>query len=364
MMIPLENGGEMAERGDRVPTPEPPAGPVGLKEVAEHLGLSVATVSRVLSRSATANRISARTQDLVWAAAEAMQYEPNHLARALRRKKTYTMGVMVPEISEGYSASVLSGIESALLQSGYFYFVVSHHHRKDLLREYPRLLLSRAIEGLIAIDTPLETHLPIPVVAVSGHQRMENVTNLELDHTTAVRMALTHLFDLGHRQIAFIKGQEFSSDTHYRWTAIEQVTQEFGLAIDPRLSVQLEGTEAGSDSGYQATDRLLERDVPFTAIFAFNDHSAIGAIARLKEHDFQVPADISVVGFDDIPSARTNNPSLTTVRQPLRSMGETAANALLSCIDLQTRKEMPSTLIVKPDFVVRNSTAAVSNGRQ
>jgi DNA-binding LacI/PurR family transcriptional regulator len=111
-----------------------PAGPVGLKEVAEHLGLSVATVSRVLNRSAVANRISTRTQDLVWAAAEAMQYEPNHLARALRRKKTYTMGVMVPEISEGYAASVLSGIEGALLRSGYFYFVVSHHHRADLLR--------------------------------------------------------------------------------------------------------------------------------------------------------------------------------------------------------------------------------------
>ena len=354
----------MAEQRDRVRGSDLPAGPVGLKDVAEHLGLSVATVSRVLSRSATANRISTRTQDLVWAAAEAMQYEPNHLARALRRKKTYTMGVMVPEISEGYSASVLSGIESALLQSGYFYFVVSHHHREDLLREYPRLLLSRGIEGLIAIDTPLEMHLSIPVVAVSGHQRMENVTNLELDHTTAVRMALSHLFDLGHRKIAFIKGQEFSSDTHYRWSAIDQISQELGLPIDPRLCVQLEGTEAGSDSGYQATGRLLERCLPFTAIFAFNDHSAIGAIARLKEHGLQIPADISVVGFDDIPSARTNNPSLTTVRQPLRSMGETAANALLTYIEPQMRKEMPARLIVKPDFVVRNSTAAVSIERR
>jgi LacI family transcriptional regulator len=189
---------------------------------------------------------------------------------------------------------------------------------------------------------------------------MENVTNLELDHTTAVRMALSHLFDLGHRKIAFIKGQEFSSDTHYRWSAIEQIGHELGLAVDPRLCVQLEGTEAGSDSGYEATARLLDRGLPFTAIFAFNDHSAIGAIARLKEHGLDIPQDISVVGFDDIPSARTNNPSLTTVRQPLRSMGEMAANALLSWIEPQIRKEMPATLIVKPDFVVRNSTASVA----
>ena len=368
-MIPLEAEADLAERRDRVKSSDLPAGPVGLKELAEHLGISIATVSRVLNRSAAAHRISTRTQDLVWAAAEAMHYEPNHLARALRRKKTYTMGVMVPEISEGYSASVLSGIEAALLQSGYFYFVVSHHHRADLLRDYPRLLLSRAIEGLIAIDTPLERRLPIPVVAVSGHQRMENVTNLELDHTTAVRMALSHLHQLGHRKIAFIKGQEFSSDTHLRWSAIEQISQELGLVIEPRLCVQLEGTEAGSDPGYQATVRLLERRAPFTAIFAFNDHSAIGAVARLKEHGLEIPQDVSVVGFDDIPSARTNNPSLTTVRQPLRSMGEMAANALLSYIEppagsqmesqaeFQTRREMPATLTVKPDFIVRNSTA-------
>jgi DNA-binding LacI/PurR family transcriptional regulator len=348
----------LAERHTRTKSLEP-AGPVGLKEVAQHLGLSIATVSRVLNRSADANRISARTQDLVWAAAKSMQYEPNHLARALRRKKTYTMGVMVPEISEGYSASVLSGIEAALLQSGFFYFVVSHHHRPDLLREYPKLLLSRGVEGLIAIDTPLDRRLSIPVVAVSGHQRMENVTNLELDHTTAVRMALMHLKKLGHRRIAFIKGQEFSSDTHYRWAAIEQVSQELGIEIDPRLCVQLEGAEAGSEPAYQATGRLLERNVSFTAVFAFNDHSAIGAIARLQEHGLEIPRDVSVVGFDDIPGARTNNPSLTTVRQPLRAMGEMAANALLSYIEPQTRREMPATLIVQPDFIVRNSTAPV-----
>jgi DNA-binding LacI/PurR family transcriptional regulator len=348
--------GNHRSRGDRIKGSQP-ARPVGLKEVAEHLGLSIATVSRVLNRSAAANRISARTQDLVWAAAEAMQYEPNHLARALRRKKTYTMGVMVPEISEGYSASVLSGIEAALLQSGYFYFVVSHHHRADLLREYPRLLLSRGVEGLIAIDTPLERQLTIPVVAVSGHQRMENVTSLELDHITAVRMALRHLKDLGHRRIGFIKGQDFSSDTHYRWAAIEQISQELGIEIDPRLCVQLEGCEAGSEPAYQATGRLLERPVPFTAIFAFNDHSAIGAIARLKEHGIRIPQDVSVVGFDDIPSAQTNNPSLTTVRQPLRLMGEMAANALLRYIEPQAPQEMPATVIVKPEFIVRNSTA-------
>jgi LacI family transcriptional regulator len=111
---------------------------------------------------------------------------------------------------------------------------------------------------------------------------------------------------------------------------------------------------------------LLERSAPFTAIFAFNDHSAIGAIACLKEHGLEIPRDVSVVGFDDIPSAQTNHPSLTTVRQPLRSMGETAANALLRYIEApepphKPPKHMPETLVVKPDFVIRNSTAAVND---
>jgi LacI family transcriptional regulator len=123
--------------------------------------------------------------------------------------------------------------------------------------------------------------------------------------------------------------------------------------------VQLKGTEAGSEPAYHATARLLECNLPFTAIFAFNDHSAIGAIARLKEQGLQIPQDVSVVGFDDILSAQTNNPSLTTVRQPLRAMGEMAANAILSFLDPQTRREMPSALVVKPDFVIRNSTAPV-----
>lgn len=331
-----------------------------LKDVAAHLGLSTATVSRVLSRTGAEHRISTITQDRVWAAAAELCYEPNHLARALRRKKTYTMGVMVPEISEGYAASVLGGIEEMLLESGYFYFVVSHHHRADLLHEYPRLLLSRAVEGLIAIDTPVEPHLPIPVIAVSGHQRLEGVTNLELDHNTAACMALKHLHELGHRQIAVIKGQEFSSDTALRWAAIQNISRELGLAIDPRLCVQLEGTAAGSDSGYHATGRLLESKVHFTAIFAFNDHSAIGAIARLREHGLDVPGDVSVVGFDDIPSARTNNPSLTTVCQPLRTMGQLAATALLRSAGQPDTHQMPPTLIVQPTFVVRNSTAAVA----
>jgi len=123
-----------------------------LKELAAHLGLSQATVSRVLNQSGTTHRIAAETQRRVLAAAAALNYNPNVFARGLRSKRSYTVGVIVPEISEGYSTTVLGGIEDVLLLAGFFYFVVSHRHRAELLREYPRLLVSRAVEGIIAVD--------------------------------------------------------------------------------------------------------------------------------------------------------------------------------------------------------------------
>lgn len=302
-------------------------------------------------------RIAAGTQQRVLNAAAALNYEPNAFARGLRKRRSFTIGVMVPEISEGYSAAVLGGIEDALLQEEFFYFVVSHRHRADLLAGYPRLLLARAVEGIIAVDTPIEEDMPVPVVAVSGHSRKPGILTIELDHLTAARLALTHLRDLGHRRIAFIKGQTFSSDTRARWDAIRKVSKSLGLRCHSELVVQLEGTEPGSEPGYVATRRLLEKGHRFSAIFAFNDASAMGAITALHEAGQHVPRDISVVGFDDIPSAATMHPSLTTVRQPLREMGQSAAASLLRLIrDGEDPAGQPS-IFVSPTFIRRHSTA-------
>ncbi len=159
-----------------------------LKELATHLGLSQTTVSRVINNSGNTHRISAATQQRVLAAAAEMNYKASPLARGLRSRRSQTIGVMVPEISGGYSAAVLSGIEDVLLISGFFYFVVSHHHREELLRDYPALLLSRAVEGIIAVDSALDVELPVPIVAVSGHLRTPSILNIELDHNLAARL--------------------------------------------------------------------------------------------------------------------------------------------------------------------------------
>src|SRR6202035_6123143 len=148
---------------------------VSLKNLAEHLGLSKAAVSLVINRSPAAKSIPHRTQERIRAAARELNYRPNFMARSLRAQRSFTIGVVVPEISDGYAALVMSGIEDYLLQEGYFYFVVSHRHRSDLVEEYPRLLQERAVEGLIAVDTACQEGVPIPVVAVSGHREMPGV---------------------------------------------------------------------------------------------------------------------------------------------------------------------------------------------
>ncbi len=332
-----------------------------LKELALHLGLSQTTVSRVINNSGNTHRISAATQKRVLAAAAELNYKASPLARGLRSRRSQTIGVMVPEISGGYSASVLSGIEDVLLLSGFFYFVVSHHHRVELLRDYPALLLSRAVEGIIAVDSALDVELPVPIVAGSGHLRSSSILNIELDHTLAARYALEHLHGLGHRRIAFIQGQSFSSDTQVRWQSIVTGAAELGIAIDARLVVALEGDDPTLEPGRVATQKLLATGVPFTAIFAFNDLSAMGAIVALREAGLEVPAQVSVVGFDDVVGAATNNPPLTTVRQPLQEMGRAAATALLQRIRDQRTKQPPmqeaSAILVLPTFVERKSTA-------
>lgn len=328
---------------------------MSLKRLAEHLKLSPATVSLVINRSRVADSIPQETKDRIFAAARKFKYRPNFFARSLRTQRSFTIGVIVPEVSDGYSASVMSGIEDYLLQEGYFYFVASHRHRADLIDEYPRMFLERAVDGLIAVDTPWNLNLSVPVVTVSGQDGLTGVTNIALNHQKAAELALKHLLILGHRQVAFIKGQEFSSDTEVRWSNIERAALQHGLKINPRLVVQLEGDSPSPQLGYRCTKKLLATGGSFSALFAFNDISAMGAIRALRESGRRVPDDVSVVGFDDIQSAAYQNPGLTTVRQPLREMGRAAAEILLKRIN-RPGIDMPQRHTVEPELVIRETT--------
>jgi LacI family transcriptional regulator len=335
--------------------------PISLKKLADQLGLAPATVSLVMNGSPVAQTITPETKKQIFEAARLLNYRPNFFARCLRTRSSLSIGVIVPEVSEGYNATVLSGIEDYLLGQGYLYFVVSHRFKPDLVDEYIQLFLDRQVDGLLAISTPWDRQLDIPVVTVSSHQSVKGVTRIVLDHDRSAELALRHLMLLGHRKIAVIKGQSFVPDTEVRWNAIENAARRLGLVIDPKLVGHIEDNSPLPTLGYKVTQKLLAAG-EFTALFAFNDISAIGASRAIRDFGLRVPEDVSIVGFDDIVSAAFQNPALTTVHQPLKKMGRMAAETLLKRISNVNSESdpIPAVITVAPELVVRETTCAVA----
>jgi LacI family transcriptional regulator len=256
----------------------------------------------------------------------------------------------------------MRGIEDHLLHQGYLYFVVSHRGKPDLVENYARVLIERGVEGLICINTPLSTPLSVPVVSISGQNKLSGVTNVSIDNRRAVRIAIDHLVKLGHKRIAFFKGHPGSADTEIRWDAVCKASRDFGIEVRPELTVQLQGEHGREDpstpdEGHVFGKKLMDRKRHFTALVAFNDMSAIGAMRAFQDHGVHIPEDVSIIGFDDIQAASFQNPRLTTVRQPMRQMGEIAAVALLKRIAFPA--EEVKDIKLQPELVIRESTARV-----
>jgi len=242
-----------------------------------------------------------------------------------------------------------------LRKRDYFFLTVAHRHDPELLERYSNILSERGVEGIITVDTTIRDAPALPMVAVAGHKKIKGVTNIVLDHGRAAVLALNYLKEMRHERVAFMRGNPLSSDSKERWDGICEVAAQIGMKVDPELTVQIDTDDATPMLGYPFTKQLLARRKPFTALFAYNDISAIGAIKALQEHGLRVPQDVSVMGFDDIPGAAFHTPSLTTVRQPLSRMGEVAAQSLLERIE--NNKEYPSEIAIEPELVVRESTA-------
>jgi DNA-binding LacI/PurR family transcriptional regulator len=330
---------------------------VTLKTIADHLSLTMGTVSAALNDSAAARSIPERTKQRILDAARELNYQPNYFARSLRLRRTFTIGVIMYQIGDPYGATVISGIESALRDTEYLFLTAVHRHDREVMRKYAQMLLLRGAEGFIIVDSQFTEGLQLPTVAIAGHKAVENVTNLVVNQERAAYLALCHLKDLGHREIAFIRGQTTSSDAAKRWDAICIACRELGIAMHPELTVRIEGDPMTPYLGYPYAKMLLAQKRPFTALFAFNDLAAIGAIAAFHEAGLRVPEDISVVGFDDLPIAAFSNPPLTTIRQPLEEMGQTATRTLIHRIE--TKAAHPLEIVIEPELIVRASTGPV-----
>jgi LacI family transcriptional regulator len=336
--------------------------------LAEHLELSQTTVSLVLNNSPSAKSIPQETRSRVIAAAERLNYRPNYFARSLRQSRSMSVGVLAPDLSEGYFTRVMSGVVEELSLAKYFYFTACHDWKSELIEQYPRMLVERSVDGFLLLNTPADQiDVPIPVVAISAHGAADNVTNIVLDHHLAVQQAMDHLYKLGHRRIAFMRGPRAIPDSEYRWESIQMIARDMDLRIDSAHVIRIDAAgwsmktgyhPMAPEIGYKPMQALLEKARDFTAIFCFNDIAAIGAIRALKDAGLSVPADVSVVGFDDILSAAYYTPSLTTVRQPLFQMGKQGAQVLLDRI-ANREKSYPAEIVVAPEFVIRESTGPV-----
>ena len=338
-----------------------PGQPIVLRTLGEYLNLSPATISLVLNNAPGVRSIPQETRDRVKEAAVKFDYRPSFYARSLRKRQSFSVGVLVPELSDNYATQVLAGVEEYLLEEGYFYLTASHRRKPDLIEEYSNLLMDRSVEGFILIDTVQKHSMKLPVVTVAGHRKIEGVTDVVLDQRRAAELALRHLYKLGHSKIAFMRGGSHSSDADNRWECLMAVARELKLKIAPKLTVQLQLRVSTPELGYGPANELLDSGVHFTALVFYNDLAAIGAIRAFMDHGLRVPEDISVMGFDDIQGASYHNPSLTTIHQPLQQIGVTAARILLQRIRGQAT--FPDTVPIMPELVIRESTCPPSPRR-
>jgi LacI family transcriptional regulator len=337
---------------------------VTLKDLSERLGLSRTTISLVLNNAPLASTIARATRERVLKAAREYRYKPDYFARYLNERRSYLVGVLSPDLAQGYDAEIFTGIEEHLLQSPYHYFVTSHEWVQERIQRTAQLFLERGVEGVILINTNLEAEIDVPVISIGERRSAGGGTTILIDNAEGIRSALAYLVSLGHRKIAFMRGHKDSADTDGRWRAMVETANSLSLKIDSKLVVQLErlGMQQTSalEEGARCADRLLSRSQDFTALLAFNDMSAIGAMHRFRDAGRRIPEDLSIVGFDDTIAARLSYPQLTTVRQPLRQMGERAAREVIKAV---TEGAQDRRIVMTPDLVVRGSTAEARTAR-
>jgi DNA-binding LacI/PurR family transcriptional regulator len=323
-----------------------------LKDLAAYLKVDPSTVSVVLNE-VPGRSISHDTRERIKAAAKLLNYRPSLLARSLRQRDTRTVGILLPVVGEEYHAQVLGGVASELERNQYSYLIAQHRHSQDKLRDYIEMLISRGVQGFIAIDTHLTSVMHVPTVAVAGHQRLKDVTNVMLNHERAAILTMQHLNELGHRRIAVIRGQPASSDSETRWAATSAAAKKFNLQIPRKLVMQLDRDITSPELGYTIVQKLMKNSHDFTAIVCFNDIAALGAIRAVGDARLRMPEDISVIGFDDIRMSVFSRPSLTTIRQPLHEMGQTAAKILLNRLKGEQRGH---DVAVEPELIIRESS--------
>ncbi len=343
---------------------------VTIRDIAKETGFAASTVSIVLNNAPLARYIRASTKQNIHNVAKRLGYSPNQLARSLRSQRNHTVGVMVFDITDPFCTPILRGIESTLYRANYAPILADAHNDPKRFERSLEMLLERRVEALIVIANWLFVDITvledlekrnIPTVIV-GRELTDSLNSVVVDNEAGARLGLEHLYELGHRKIAFIRGPKVIADSGQRWQGIKGFAQSAGLKIDPKLVLELPNNynpNHAFDTALRMTEELVRRGRPFTALMAYDDITALGALRGLVKSGIKVPEQCSVIGFDDTAPAALSLPGLTTIRQPMETMGSSAAETITDAISTTLeRSELPPThRRLPPELVVRESTS-------
>ncbi len=347
------------------------SGHVTLTDVARACGYSVSTVSIVLSEAPLSQNVAASTREQIRTTARKLGYHPDAFARSLRRRRSQTIGVLAYDLSDPFCIPIVRGIQLGLHPANYLPLLMDAETKRPLFDSYLQMILERRAEGVIVIASWIfeETNLladieknNVPIIILGRDLTARKISSLLIDNEAGGALALNHLCQQGHREIAVIRGPKELFDSEPRWLGLRTTAARAGIKIDPRLVFQLPNlteSTSGFEGGLRLTRQLLRSGRHFTAVVAFDDLTALGVVRGLTDAGIRVPQDCSVVGFDDVPPAFVSTPALTTIRQPLKEMGLLAAQWALEAIDAREQCAQSPVHLSKatPELVVRATTA-------
>lgn len=325
---------------------------VTIRQVAEQAQVSVSTVSRVFNQR---DLVKEATRTHVETIAKALGYVPNATARSLSSGQTSAIGVILPLPHGEFFSEIIRGLDEEAQKSGYHLLISSSHNRPEETETALQMMAGR-VDGLVIISPHLDAqryleqvHIDCPAVFVSSAVEGEAYDTVITDNFEGARKATRHLIERGHRRIAVIKGPHANFEVQERLRGFRAAMCEAGLEVDIELAFEGEFVQ---ESGYEAGRRIAALDDMPTAVFAFNDYMAIGALRAFHEAGLSVPNDVAVVGFDDIGSSRFSNPPLTSVHIPVHDIGREAVAHLIDAISEGDRHQscrhvLPTRLVVR-----------------
>jgi DNA-binding LacI/PurR family transcriptional regulator len=341
-------------------------------DVARASGYSASSVSIVLNDAPLAENLNPRTRRRIRETAERLGYRPHVFARSLRTQRSNTIGVIVFDMSDPFCTLILRGIDKHLQPAGFLPIVMDAHNDRDRFERYLEMAVERRVEGLVVVANWLFVSIDalknlaqdrLPTVVVGRDLHRSGVRSVLVDNERGGYLALRHLYEMGHRKVNFLLGPKQLSDSGRRWAGMKRFAVEAGIEIARPGVLQLPGLSdplTGFSSGAELTGRWLRNGQKFTAIAAFDDMTAFGAIRGLNNHGRKVPDDCSVIGFDDVPMAELATPSLTTIRQPMEHMGRYAAEVVSNQISRGSlRREAEALKLLEPELVMRQSTTGI-----